>query len=293
MPNNPPLPSVRPPLDAKQTGARVFAGELLLFPPAPAIKKLLARVRQIARESFSCAHPPHAHRIYSRAEFLRRAETAQKRVNSPECKPLFAEVLAENGIAADGLFWDTLGLRVAPPVKNAADFNKRGFRSHVAAHRDTWGAGFQAQINWWAPVWPLAARRTIGFYFSYWTRPLPNTTAEWSFKEFLESRKKSADGRAAKYPSAPQSKTPPDETPLPVLIKPGELLCFSSAHLHASVFNKTPLTRFSLEIRTLHLEDLQRGRGAPNVDNESRQPLLGLYSSVKNGAPLKEYWRPQ
>lgn len=287
----PPLSPVRPPLAAAKAAKRAFAGELLLFPPATAMKKLLAKVRQIARESFGAPHPPHAHRIHPRAAFLRRAENAQTRVNS-ECKPLFAQVLAENGIAADGLFWDTLGLRVAPPVRNAEDFNKRGFRSHVAAHRDTWGAGFQAQINWWTPVWPLAARRTMGFYPSYWRRPLPNTTAEWSFKEFLESRRAAKNGRAAEYPSAPQAMAEPDEPIAPLLIKPGELLCFSSAHLHASVLNQTSLSRFSLEIRTVHLDDLQNGRGAPNADNKTEKPLLGLYSSAADNSPLKEHWRP-
>ena len=224
---------------AARLGAQAFAGKLLLFPPSAAMRRLTARVRGIARECFETRHPPHAHRLYSRAEFLRRAEAAQKRVNSEECKPLFAEALDAAGAKKDDLFWDTLGLRVAPPVRDESDWNKRGFRSHVAVHRDTWGAGFQAQINWWSPLWPLAARRTMGFYPSYWARPLANTTAEWSFREFLASRKKATGGRAAAYPSAPRALASPDESPLPLLMRPGALLCFSSAHLHSSIPNAT------------------------------------------------------
>ncbi len=281
---------VRPPLSAAAAAKRAFAGELLLFPPAPEMRRLLACVRRIARESFAAKEPVRAHLQYSRAEFLRRAETAQKRVNSPECKPLFAAVLDAAGVGQKNMFWDTLGLRVAPPVADAAELAKRGFRSHAVVHRDTWGAGMQAQINWWAPVWPLTARRTLAFYPSYWTRPLANTTAEWSFKEFLASRKQSAGGRAAAYPAAPLAAAKPDETAAPVLPKPGELLCFSAAHLHGSVLNATALTRFSLEIRTLHLDDLRQKRGAPNVDCESRTPLVGLFSAISGGAPLKQYW---
>lgn len=286
------LTSARAPMTAAQIGARVFAGELLLFAPSPAMRRLLARVRKIARECFGVAHPPSAHRMHSRAEFLRRAEAAQKRVNSEECKALFAAVLDSCGIARKNLFWDALGLRVAPPIQNAGDLEKRGFRSFVPAHRDTWGAGFQAQINWWAPVWPIAARRTMGFYPSYWNRPLANSSAEWSFREFLASRKQAEGGRAAVYPSAPVARETPDETPAPLAMTPGELLCFSSAHLHSSIPNATSLARFSLEIRTLHLDDLRRRRGAPNVDNRTSDLLVGLFSSAANGAPLKTKWHP-
>ncbi len=238
-------------------------------------------------------HPPFAHREYSRAEFLRRAETAQRRVNSAECKPLFAAALDAAGATKKNLFWDTLGLRVAPPLLGADDWNRRGFRSHVAVHRDTWGAGFQAQMNWWTPVWPLAARRTMGFYPSYWTRPLPNTSAEWSFREFLASRKRASGGRAAAYPSAPRALSEPDENAAPLMMHPGELLCFSSAYLHCSIPNATSLTRFSLEIRTLHLDDLRKRRGAPNADNAGADLLAGLFSAVADGAPLKSRLPPE
>ena len=165
------------PTTMSRIGTQVFAGNLLLFAPSPAMRNLLAQVRKVARECFDISHPPHAHRKYSRDEFLRRAEDAQKRVNTAECKQLFAAVLDGLGISRKNLFWDTLGLRVAPPIQNADDLTLRGFRSFVPVHRDTWGAGFQSQINWWAPVWSLAARRTMGFYPSYWMRPLRNTSA--------------------------------------------------------------------------------------------------------------------
>ena len=43
----------------------------------------------------------------------------------------------------------------------------------------------------------------MGFYPAHWLKPIANTTAQWSFKEFLASRKKAAPGKAAAYPSAP------------------------------------------------------------------------------------------
>jgi hypothetical protein len=57
-----------------------------------------------------------------------------------------------------------------------------------------------------------------------------------------------------------------DAGELRVAIEPGDLLCFSGAHLHAGVPNHTALARFSIETRTVDVEDLAVGRGAPNVD---------------------------
>ena len=288
-----PLDHIARPLSAAEVSRRAFGGGLLLFAPSAAARRLLKKTKAVCRECFDTDYPPHAHRAFDGREFLRRAEAAQKRVNSSECKPLFAEVLAAMGLDADELYWDSLGLRVAPPMQSAEDFARRGFRSHTRAHRDTWGAGFQAQVNWWSPVWPLSARRTMGFYPSYWRRPLENSSGDWSFKDFLASRKQCKDGRAAAYPAAPQPLRPPDETIAPLQMRPGEWLAFSAAHLHSSIANATSLTRFSLEIRTLRWDDLRRKKGAPNLDNESvRQPLPGLFSSVQNGAPLKHRWPP-
>ena len=52
---------------------------------------------------------------------------------------------------------------------------------------------------------------------------------------------------------------------VPVVIDPGDIIAFSSAHAHAGVPNATGLTRISLETRTLWIEDFREGRGAPNV----------------------------
>ena len=151
-----------------------------------------------------------------------------------------------------------------------------------------WGAAMQAQINWWSPVWPLAAKRTMGFYPSYWSRPLENTTGQWRFADFLAARKKCAPGEAAAYPSAPKPLQQPNESPVPVLINVGDLLVFSSAHLHSSIANQTALTRFSLEIRTISGDDLRTKRGAPNVDCQSHPPLCRLFRGIIDGAPPPE-----
>lgn len=258
---------------------RVFGGELLCFGKLRAMSKLIGAAKKAAREAFAPAYPPHAHRAFGANEFRKRAAKAQQTFGND--KSAFADVLREIGLPLDDIYWDTLGLRINPPLKTHGG----GFRSAVNAHRDTWGAGLQMQINWWAPVWQLAKKRTMGFYPSYWTRPLENTTGQWKFADYLAARKQCKDGEVCPYPSAPQPLQQPDETAVPVIINVGDLLAFSSAHLHSSIANQTSLTRFSIEIRTLRGDDIRQKRGAPNVDNLSHPPLLRLFRSVIDNKP--------
>ena len=71
--------------------------------------------------------------------FFERAAAAQKEFNTAPYRAIFADCLTEIGLSTNGLFRDTLGLRIAPPVKT----HEGGFRSNVAIHRDTWGSGLQ------------------------------------------------------------------------------------------------------------------------------------------------------
>lgn len=275
------------PLPYASVAARVFDGELLKFNcggRASGTSALLRAARALCREVFSTARPATAHRLYEGEDFFVRAARAQKEFNTAPYKKLFAEWLNAAGAApdTDELYWDTLGLRIAPPVATHGG----GWRSSIGAHRDTWGTAVQSQINWWAPIFPLADGRTMCFYPDYWRRPLANSTSDWSFKDYLESRKKTPAGKATPYPSAPRALAEPDSPPQLVRLRCGELLAFSSAHLHASVPNRTQLTRFSLEIRTVSAAHINSGDGAPNTDCASTPPLYRLFRSIADEQPL-------
>lgn len=49
---------------------------------------------------------------------------------------------------------------------------------------------------------------------------------------------------------------------------------FSGAQLHSSVPNTSGRTRFSIEFRTVNLDDLEEARSAPNVDSDCTSTTL-------------------
>ena len=272
------------PLSARELSRRVFCGEILAFRGAG---RRVARVaRRAARRAFEMENPARAHQKFRRNEFLQRARTAQTAFeNDPTVPALFAVAVVAAGVPENRVFLDRPRLRIAPPMAT----HSGGTASHVGPHRDTWGVGAQAQVNWWSPAWPISQKRTLAFFPDYFRKPLPNTTATWSFAEYNAARQAAPPGHAPDYPAAPTPLAPPESAPVPVVVAPGDLLCFSAAHLHASVPNASDLVRFSVEIRSVNPDDVSAGRGAPNADCETPKIILGLFRSPGDNAPLSRF----
>ena len=88
---------------------------------------------------------------------------------------------------------------------------------------------------------------------------------------------------------APRPLRPVDaEDGVPVVIEPGEIIAFSSAHAHVGVPNHTGLTRVSLETRTVSIADVRAGRGAPNIDGRGRWAAPGMFRRLSDGRALHE-----
>jgi hypothetical protein len=137
-----------------------------------------------------------------------------------------------------------------------------------------------AQTNWWAPIYPITPGRTIAFYPAYWSSPVENTSGDWDLEEIRSGR--------SSAPLVPEPTEPVDTaSELRPVIEPGDLLCFSGAHLHASVPNSTGVARFSVEVRTVDARDAaEDGRGAPNVDGEAPRVAKDWFRHVVDDTPL-------
>jgi hypothetical protein len=200
-------------------------------------------------------------------------------------RELVGAALEGAGVDPERTYWDKIHLRIVPPA--AGD----GQTGTIGVHRDTWGSNVLSQTNWWLPIRPLAAERTIAFYPSYWSRPMENTSASWNLDEIRERRR--GGERDEDIPIVPEPTEPVDtESELRIVIEPGDLLCFSGAHLHASVPNTTAETRCSIELRTVNAEDFARGRGAPDLDGRAPQVPLEWFRSMADGRPLRREEEP-
>ena len=175
----------------------------------------------------------------------------------------------------DRSYWDWLHLRIQPHQ----DFTEAG---SLGYHRDTWSSNIDAQTNWWTPVLPITRERTIALYPAYWSRALANTSASWDLE------------RVREMPLVPRPCEPVNaDSEVRIVIEPGDLLCFSGAHLHASVPNTSGATRFSVEVRTVAAIDVQAGRGARNVDGEAPCVAWRWFRGITSSASLADLAGPQ
>jgi hypothetical protein len=257
------------PLDDARRAELVFRGDLLVFKGVPPLLEVAGLLDRMIGEA-------------SATPDVTAIDELQRRVRSdPQAKRLFRAALEHVGVEAARSYWDSIYLRVVPPVEGDAERQI----GRIGLHRDTWSSNVPQQTNWWTTIRPLSAERTIAFYPGYWSRPIANTSADWDLDAIRERRR--TGERDEDLPIVPEPVEPVDEeTELRIVIEPGDLLCFSGAHLHASVPNVSRETRCSVELRTVNIDDIKRKRGAPALDGRAPMVPLEWFRSMTDGSPL-------
>jgi hypothetical protein len=258
-------------LDDQSRSELVFRGDVLVFKDVPALADLCSLVDSFAPESLS--------------ELEASIDDVQSRFRGDDrARQFLRTALEQVGVDATTTCWDRPHLRIQLP--SGSDGTQPGT---LAVHRDTWSSNVYQQMNWWTPIRPITSARTVALYPSYWDRPLANTSASWDLDE-IRARRKAGD---ADVPIVPSPTEPVDvESELRVVVEPGDLLCFSGAHLHASVPNSTAKPRLSVEVRTVSLDDVSLGRSAPNVDGAAPRVPWGWFRRMSDGVSLTALAEP-
>jgi hypothetical protein len=127
------------------------------------------------------------------------------------------------------------------------------------------------------PIFPVTPERAMSMFPEYWSRAVPNSSNSFDYTEWC---------RTGRQQAITQTKTDTRKHPLPLTAidvrsdtricgMPGDMFMFSSAHLHSTAPNTSGSTRFSLDFRTVNLDDIEGRRGAPNVDCRAKGTTLG------------------
>lgn len=270
-------------LSERERNDRLYAGQIIIFrgfaTVAALTDRLAASCRRHLGEEPESVHVRMAEDVVNEAAGALQHEI-QKDAGIAQ---LVNEALAAVGVDLERTFGDGLKQR----VQMASSRSGARAVSPLGAHRDTWGSNVMAQTNWWAPVYPVTPERTVAMFPTLFDRPVANDSAGWDFRELVRRLKQ--EGPEPDYPLLPLASDPPDwSEALPISIEPGDLLCFSGAHLHASVPNTTERTRLSWELRTINADDVAAGRGAPNVDGSPVRTTYQLFRGLTSGERLGE-----
>jgi hypothetical protein len=262
----------------------------MLFRETPAMQALVNFTRTFLEDAFYPYSPPeiHLHLGHAdRADFFahREREFSQSR----EVRQLWRTVFECVGLDPTLTARDRLHLRFQPHEDPGSRLPRTRTTATIAFHRDTWGSNLYAQINWWAPVYPISSGRTFAMYPTLWKTSLQNSSSSFDMAAVLERSKtggrNSVDADQA-IPHLLEDVDPALGTP--VVIEPGSMVAFSGAHAHAGIPNHTGVTRISFETRTLWIPNVQLGRGAPNVDGHAPWARPSLFRRVSDSKPLNE-----
>ena len=254
----------------------LYGGQLYSYAPTPASRAFIESARSLIREAFGSLDPETAQYDMPVEEYAAvLSELKPKFIHHPDSKTCIQALLEEFGCDLDKTYFDVPRMRTA----TSDDYLTTGIAYAFHPHRDTWYSAPQCQLNWWIPIYGLESGRSMAFHTRYWTRPVKNSSYRYNYDEWTKTSRFNA-AQHVKTDTRVQPK-PEEEVELDpqlrVITPPGGVLIFSAAHLHSSVPNTTGRTRFSIDFRTVHLDDVEAFRGAPNVDSACTGTTMADY----------------
>jgi hypothetical protein len=245
----------------------LYDGQLFVYSPTKSSLELCQLAQSMSTDAFAPLDPKTAQNdmpVHKFASILQ--DLKPKFIHHARAKELIPLLLRELGCDLRKTYFDVPRLRTS----TSDNYLTSGIAYAFHPHRDTWYSAPQCQINWWMPVYEITADNGMAFHLRYWEKPLKNSSRCYNYFRW------NAQGRAA---AANQIGKDTREQPKPeesveldpqvrLVVPPGGIVVFSGAHLHSSVPNTSGYTRFSIDFRTVNIDDARDGLGAPNLDSE-------------------------
>jgi hypothetical protein len=273
-------------LDDDARRQRLYCGDIFVFSSTPATKALVQLAQGMLEEAFAPYDPRRIHEHLTAehvAAILSKLKPAF--IHHPECKRLIPRMMEERGVDLQKLYFDVPRMRSAYP----SSFLSSGIAYAFHPHRDTWYSAPMCQINWWLPIYPLDPNNAMGFYPQYFNKPVKNNSEIYNYYDWNTQNRATAAQHVksdTREQPKPQQKLPSQS--LRYLPPPGGVIAFSGAQLHETVPNTTPVARYSIDFRTVHLDDLAARRGATNLDSRCTGTTIRDYVRASDGQLLPD-----
>ena len=267
--------------------SRIFEGQIFLFSPRASIRALGEHARSMIEEAFPGKDPRYVQFDMPVENYVAVVAPLKPRfIHNDETKRLIRELLADLGCDLETTYQDVPRLRMV--TSDAYLTAGVGYAHHL--HRDAWYSAPLAQLNWWLPVYDIETECSMAFHPRYWSEGVPNGSADFNYYEWNATGRKDAANQI-KADTRKQPKPPEDLDPDPqvrFVVPPGGLVLFSGAQMHSTVPNTSGFTRYSIDFRTVNLDDLESGAGAPNVDSHCTGTSLRDFKRSSDLADLPE-----
>lgn len=260
---------------------RVFDGDIFVVSQISSGLTELANV--FIEKTFGHMYGLAHHR--EKAEFINLAsDLKQRTANTQIFFPLLRDLLRKLCQSREAIYFDPPRMRIAPP----SDYLTSGVSYAYMPHRDTWYGHPICAVNYWIPISDITHENCLALFPNYFSRAVKNTSEMYDHDKWVSTyRFRAAEQvttEARPHPKIIEEINSTSE--LRVVGSPGDVLIFSSQQLHGTVPNTSGVTRFSIDFRTVHIDDLRAARGAKNVDCRATGSALSGYVRASDFEPL-------
>jgi hypothetical protein len=263
-------------MNENQRRQELYRGAIFLHSPSEGALKLCRLAQELIEEAFHPFNPLTVHENLPAercAEIL--AVLKPKFIHHPRSKECIQEMLAEAGYDLDKTYFDVPRMRTAFP----GDYLKSGIAYAFHPHRDTWYSAPLCQINWWMPIYDLNSENCMALHPYYFDQPIRNGSNQYNYQRWnQESRFNAAKHVQSDTRVQPHAEEPINLEPqIRMVCQIGGAYSFSAAQLHSTVPNSSKVTRYSIDFRTVHLDDVLGDVGARNIDSACTGTTMGDY----------------
>jgi hypothetical protein len=265
----------------------LYRGQLYVLPAAPSSLRLRAFAAQMIEEAVQPLNPVRAQFNLPVEQFVSIiAPLKPQFIHHPTTRGLIRDVVREAGCDVEKTYIDVPRLRIV--THGGYLTSGVGYVHHP--HRDTWYSAPMSQINWWVPIYDITSENSMAFHPRYWSQAVKNDSNEFNYYEWNRNgRANAASHIKSDTRKQPKPQEPIDLEPeIRVVSEPGGMLLFSAAQLHSTVPNTSGVTRYSIDFRTVHLDDVADERGAPNIDSRSSGTSLRDFVRASDFAPMPD-----
>jgi hypothetical protein len=251
----------------------LYAGDIFVFSPRKSTLALCAFAKSMIEEAFAPLEPRMAQYSMPVEQYVAIAAALKPRfIHHPGALGLLHDVVEELGCDLAKTYIDVPRLRLV--THGGYLTSGVGYAHHP--HRDTWYSAPMCQLNWWMPIYEFDANSSMAFHPRFFDRHIKNGSRDFNYYVWnAEGRRNAARQIKSDERKQPRAEEHLDLQPqVSVVCPPGGIVLFSAAHLHSTVPNTSGKTRYSLDFRTVNIEDVVGKRGAPNVDSEPQGTSL-------------------
>lgn len=252
----------------------LYDGAVVFHSPSKNSSNLCQLARDLAEEAFRPLDPRKVQDTIPPEKTAQILSDLKPRfIHHPKAKEFIRGMLAELGCDLARTYFDVPRMRTAFPDS----YLKSGIAYAFHPHRDTWYSAPFCQINWWMPIYPIKAENCMALHPRYWSQRIQNSSSGYNYYRWNQKNRYNA----AEHVKIDTRVQPKAEEPLELepefrlICEPGAVYQFSAAQLHSTVPNTTEWTRYSIDFRTVHLDDVLSKSGAPNIDSACTGTSIG------------------